>query len=68
MLFSVQTAIPNLPKSSTTWTKDFFLCTRELDLSSLCCVMVEHKYFLSRQRLEKLCSTEAVEVPIVSAI
>ena len=37
-------------------------------LLSLCWVMVKRKYVLSLRRLEKLRSTEAVEVPIVSAI
>ena len=27
----LQTAIPNLPKSSIMWIKDLSLCTRELD-------------------------------------
>ena len=42
----VQTEIPNLPNSSIMWTKDLSMYKRAR-LLSLCCVMVERKYFLS---------------------
>ena len=41
---------------------------RRAKLSNLCSDIVERKYVFRRRRLEKLRSTEAVDVPSVSAI